>query len=453
MTPLLTFIAGLLAGVVITWFLTRKHSSVTTVDSQQLIDLEMKQAVARQQLTDARTQYEALSAELTRARDQVTALTSDNARLTAENKSVLERLDAHLKEVENLRNQMREQFQTIASEVVFKNAQRIQEEHHDKLKDILSPLQEKIGTFESQVQKSHEERIREHQSLREQLTQLHTLNTSIGEEAKNLVTALKGQTKTQGNWGEMILEKVLERSGLVKGREYEVQSSMTDQDGRRLQPDVIIHLPEGRDLVVDSKVSLIAYERYSSSPDDVSREAALKEHIASLRRHVKDLSSKNYQNLYQINTLDFVLLFVPIEPAFTAAVEQDPELFQDAFDRNIVIVSTSTLLATLRTIASIWRLENQNKNAVEIARQAGDLYDKFVSHLDDLVDIGKRIKDADKAYEASMNKLHTGRGNLISRVEKLKELGVKASKQISPKILERTQDLESEPATPNQQSS
>ena len=292
------------------------------------------------------------------------------------------------------------------------------------------------------MKQTHEERIREHQSLKEQLSQLQTLNKSIGDEARNLVTALKGQTKTQGNWGEMILEKVLERSGLVKGREYHIQSSMTTEDGRRLQPDVIINLPENRNLVVDSKLSLIAYERYSSSEDTALREQGLKDHISSIRKHIKDLSGKSYQNLYQINTLDFVLLFIPIEPAFALAVEHDPELFNEAFDRNIVLVTTSTLLATLRTIASIWRLEYQNKNSVEIARQAGDLYDKFSALVEDLITVGRKMKESQNAYESSMNKLHLGKGNLISRVENLRKLGLKTSKQINQKLLDQTEDLE-----------
>ncbi|MBK7887317.1 MAG: DNA recombination protein RmuC [Bacteroidetes bacterium] len=235
---------------------------------------------------------------------------------------------------------------------------------------------------------------------------------------------------------------MLERSGLVKGREYFTQSSMTADDGRRLQPDVVISLPEGRSLVVDAKVSLIAYERYCNVEDEAAKVIALREHLSSVRKHIKDLSGKNYQSLYEINTLDFVLLFIPVEPAFALAVEQDQELFNEAFERNIVIVTTSTLLATLRTIASIWRLEYQNKNAVEIARQSGDLYDKFVSLIDDMVSVGKKMQDAQSAYEGTMNKLHLGRGNLISRVENLRKLGVKTTKQINQKLIERTEDID-----------
>jgi DNA recombination protein RmuC len=271
---------------------------------------------------------------------------------------------------------------------------------------------------------------------------LHKANISIGEEAKNLTAALKGQVKTQGNWGEMILETVLEKSGLVKGREYFVQASMTTEDGRRLQPDVVINLPESRNLVIDSKVSLIAYERFFSESDEQLKEQHIKDHISSIRKHIKDLSSKNYQNLYKLHTLDFVMLFIPVEPAFIAAVDKDPELFNEAFQSNIVIVSTSTLLATLRTVASIWRLENQNKNATEIARQAADLFDKIAAHIDDLVSVGKKLDDAQTSYDAAMNKLQTGKGNIVSRVESLRKLGLKTNKQINQKVIDNSTDLD-----------
>jgi DNA recombination protein RmuC len=435
---------GIAVGAAFTWLILRnKTAAAVGVDPVLLADAEKQKAVALQQAEDLRGQLAKSENEMGKLRSELSSALSDTARAQAQLKAMDERMAEHKSDLENIRQQMKEQFTTIASEVVLKNSARIQEEHKVKLDDILSPLRDKIEKFETQVRTTHEERIREHQSLREQLGQLQTLNKSIGDEARNLVTALKGQAKTQGNWGEMILEKMLERSGLVKGREYFIQSSMTSEDGRRLQPDVIISLPEGRSLVVDSKVSLIAYERYCNEEDETARALALREHLSSLRKHVKDLSGKNYQSLYEINTLDFVLLFVPVEPAFALAVEQDQELFNEAFERNIVIVTTSTLLATLRTIASIWRLEYQNKNALEIARQSGDLYDKFAALIDDMITVGKKIQDAQGAYEGTMNKLHLGRGNLISRVENLKKLGIKTTKQVNQKLIERTEDLDS----------
>ncbi len=440
---LIYLFVGLILGAFAAWLIAKsKYSISNSIDPKSFQDLDKQKAIVEQQLHDSCQIVVRLDEELKQLREKINFLTSEKATLASDHKSLQERMLEHKSELEALQLQMKEQFQNIAADIVFKNSQRIQEEHKDKLNDILTPLRDKIEKFETQVKNTHEERIREHQSMKEQLSQLQTLNKSIGDEARNLVTALKGQTKTQGNWGEMILEKVLERSGLVKGREYHVQSSMQSEDGRRLQPDVIINLPENRNLVVDSKVSLIAYERYSSAEDPQLREQALKEHILSIRKHIKDLSGKSYQNLYEINTLDFVLLFIPIEPAFALAVEHDAELFNEAFERNIVIVTTSTLLATLRTIASIWRLEYQNKNSVEIARQAGDLYDKFSGLVEDLIGVGTKITSAKDAYESSMNKLYQGKGNLISRVENLKKLGLKTSKQINQKLLDRTEDLE-----------
>lgn len=439
---LVYLLVGLCIGAIASWLVAKSIFKKSELPSPELIELDKRNGIQLQQIDDLKLQLQSQKQDHQTTLDENSFLNADVAKWKAN----YEALDTRFKEervaLELLQQQMRENFANIANEIVVRNSQRIQDEQKVKLDDILAPFKEKIEKFESQVKVNHEERIREHQSMKEQLAMLQTMNKSIGDEARNLVSALKGQTKTQGNWGEMILEKVLERSGLMKGREYVVQASMSGDDGRRLQPDVVINLPESRNIIIDSKVSLIAYERYSSAETDEQRLVFLKEHISSIRKHIKDLSSKNYQNLYEINSLDFVLLFIPIEPAFSIAVENDAELFNEAFERNIVVVSTSTLLATLRTIASIWRLENQNKNSVEIARQAGDLYDKFSALLDDLITVGAKIKDTDKSYEAAMNKLVNGRGNLISRVENLKKLGVKTSKQINQKLIDRVQDLD-----------
>jgi DNA recombination protein RmuC len=273
---------------------------------------------------------------------------------------------------------------------------------------------------------------------------LKDMNQQITQEAKNLTEALKGQSKTQGNWGEFILESILEKSGLVKGREYVVQESLTAESGKRFQPDVIIKLPENKNIVIDSKVSLVAYEKFISSDDENQKSLALREHINSIRSHIKNLNSKNYQNLYQLESLDFVLMFMPVEPAFALAVQNDQTIFNDAFEMNIVIVSPSTLLATLRTVSSIWRQEKQNRNAMEIAKQSGDMLDKFTSFVEDLISVGKSLVSTKDNYDRAMNKLTDGRGNLISRAEKIKQLGAKASKSLPPNILNRAdQDDES----------
>ncbi len=440
---LIYLLAGICVGGLLAWLILRlRDAGNKGVDAVLYAETERKLAVALQQTEDLRKDILRSENKLLALQTELNETLSMKVKAESSAQVMEERLKEHRAELENLRQLMKEQFSTIAAEIVLKNSQRIQEDHKAKLDDILSPLREKIDKFETQVRVTHEERLKEHQSLREQLGQLQHLNKTIGDEARNLVTALKGQAKTQGNWGEMILEKILERSGLVKGREYFTQVSMTSEDGRRLQPDVVIKLPEGRSIVVDSKVSLIAYERYCNEEEEATRSLALREHLASVRKHMKDLSSKNYQSLYEINTLDFVLLFIPVEPAFALAVEHDQDLFNEAFDRNIVIVTTSTLLATLRTIASIWRLEYQNKNALEIARQSGDLYDKFAALIEDMIAVGKKIQDAQNAYEGTMNKLHLGRGNLVSKVENIRRLGVKTTKQINQKLIERTEDID-----------
>lgn len=443
-------LAGLAFGLLLGVFMQKSKAAALLQEAAIQRQEAKKQMALQAQLADSlKASLSQREAELEQSRKEVNHLTAEQARLGEASSALELRLKEQREDLERVRVQLKEQFMAIAAEVVASNAKQIQEEHRSRLVDVLNPLRERIEKFEGQVRVTHEERIREHQSMREQLNQLQNLNKSIGEEARNLVTALKGQTKTQGNWGEMILEKVLERSGLVKGREYQVQSSFTNEEGRRLQPDVIINLPENKSVIIDAKVSLLAYERFSNETDESAKALALREHLNSIRKHVKELGSKNYQQLYQVNSLDFVLMFIPVEPAFSAAVEQDTELFNDAFEKNIVIVSTSTLLATLRTISSIWRMEYQNKNAMEIARQAGDLYDKFAALMDNLIVVGKKMNDAQESYEEAMKRLHTGRGNLISKVESMKKLGIKASKQINAKLIDRTEDLHDEGETDN----
>ena len=364
MMDLLYLVVGIVVGTLISYLFLKMRSKDDLNNSASLtMSVEREKAVLLQQVDDLRSQVikaEQLSQTL---QNELKELNASKVKAETVAQALETRLTEHKNELETIRVQMKEQFSAIASDIVLKNSQRIQEDHKTKLDDILNPLKDKIEKFETQVRTSHEERIKENQSLKEQLIQLQTMNKSIGDEARNLVSALKGQAKTQGNWGEMILEKILERSGLVKGREYFVQTSLQSDDGKRFQPDVIISLPEGRSIVVDAKVSLIAYERYANEEDDVAKALALREHLSSVRKHIKDLSAKNYQSLHGINTLDFVLLFIPVEPAFALAIEQDHELFNEAFEKNIVLVTTSTLLATLRTIASVWKQERQTKNA------------------------------------------------------------------------------------------
>ncbi|MBA2413125.1 MAG: DNA recombination protein RmuC [Burkholderiaceae bacterium] len=432
---LLILITGLFAGGVAGWFFAKSkfdHSMPFSLEEYNV--LKNDKTVAEQRLLDVRSELDEKKKALDTRHDQLTALSNELTREVVNNSGLQEKLEKQKSELEDLHKKIKEQFENIANKILFDNSRMIQQQHSDKLTDILNPLKEKIEKFENTVNVTHKESIRENQSLKEQLRLLQDLNKSIGEEAKNLTTALKGQVKTQGNWGEMILETILQRSGLVKDREYFVQYSLVSEEGKRLQPDVLIRLPDNKTIIVDSKVSLLAYERYSSATTDVERELALKEHIVSLRRHIKGLGEKKYQQLYEIKTLDFVLLFIPIEPAFSTAVMHDSELFNDAFDSNIVIVSTSTLLATLRTIASIWKLEYQNANALEIARQGGALYDKFAGFVTDMDKIGEHIDRSHRVWEDAKKKLSTGSGNLVRSVEKLKKLGANASRSM-PAIL------------------
>lgn len=342
------------------------------------------------------------------------------------------------KELEKQQDQLRKDFELLATKILDKNSTKITEQNQENLKNILNPLQEKIKTFEKKVEDTHKESIDRHAALRQQIIGLKELNEQMSKEALNLTKALKGDSKTQGNWGELVLERVLEKSGLEKDREYKVQQNFTREDGSRAMPDVVIYLPDGKKIIIDSKVSLTAYERYVNEQDDLAiRNNHLKEHLFSLKKHISELSAKNYQDLYDIDSLDFVLLFVPVETAFSVAVNEESSIYSQAFEKNIVIVTPSTLLATLRTIDSMWNTEKQQRNALEIAKQAGSLYDKFEGLIKDLTQIGKKIDDTKKDYTSAMKKLVTGRGNLVVSVEKLKKMGAKAKKSLPDNLLKK----------------
>ncbi len=335
-----------------------------------------------------------------------------------------------LKLLEESREKLTQEFQLLANRIFEANTQKLSQHSEVQIKQVLSPIQDQLKDFRKKIEDVYEKESQQRFSLASEIKRLQGLNERISEDAIALTNALKGENKTAGNWGEVVLERILERSGLTKGQEYDVQVNQTGADGRRLQPDVVIRLPDNKSVIVDSKVSLLAYEQYHNAENDDDRTTALKQHLVSLRQHVKNLGSKNYQDSVGVQSLDFVLLFVPIEGAFAVAVQQDASLFSDAFEQNVMIVSPSTLLATLRTIHNIWRYEYQSQNALEIAKQAGNLYDKFVNFTQDLQDIGTRLEQTQKSYEGAMSKLSVGRGNLVARVEKLKQLGARASKQL-----------------------
>lgn len=345
-------------------------------------------------------------------------------------------------EVEQLQNKFTKEFENLANKILEEKSVKFTEQNKSNIANLLSPLQDKILHFEKKVEDTHKESIDYHAALRQQILGLRDMNEQMSRETLNLTKALKGDNKLQGNWGELVLERVLEKSGLEKGREYDIQKSFSNEDGQRLLPDVIIHLPDGKKMIVDSKVSLTAYEKCVNEEESALKSLYLKEHLNSIKRHVEQLGNKNYHELYQMESPDFVLLFIPIEPAFAMALNEDSTLYNRAFEKNIIIVTPSTLLATLRTIDSMWTNQKQQEHAYEIARQAGALYDKFEGFVTDLIKVGKRIDDSRNDYQSAMNKLTDGKGNLISSVERLKKMGAKAKKQLPENLLNKAQSLE-----------
>jgi DNA recombination protein RmuC len=345
-------------------------------------------------------------------------------------------------EITELQEKFTKEFENLANKILEEKSAKFTEQNSENMKSILLPLQDKIQGFEQKVEQTHKESIDYHAALRQQILGLSEMNAQMSKETLNLTKALKGDSKMQGNWGELVLERVLEKSGLEKGREYEVQQSFVNNDGSRVLPDVVINLPDGKKMIVDSKVSLTAYEKWINEESEIEKIGFLKEHVNSIKRHVEQLGGKSYQDLYQMESPDFVLLFIPIEPAFAIALNEDSTLYNKAFDRNIVIVTPTTLLATLRTIDSMWTNQKQQENAFEIARQAGALYDKFEGFVGDLLKIGNKIKDTKTEYESAMSKLVEGRGNLVSSVEKLKKMGAKAKKSLPENIISRASNNE-----------
>ena len=388
----------------------------------QLNELRQQISKTENEREDIRREKEFLNAELTRRNTEYDNLQQLNLKRD--------------EELAQQQEQLRKDFELLANKILEEKSNKFTEQNKENIKNILNPLQEKIQTFEKKVEDTQKESISMHSALKEQLLGLKDLNQQMTKEATNLTRALKGDSKMQGNWGELVLERVLEKSGLEKDREYFVQQSFARPDGTRVLPDVVLHLPDNKKMIIDSKVSLTDYERYVNAEED-ERAIYLKAHLNSIKKHIEQLSEKNYQDLYDIESPDFVLLFIPIEPAFAIALNEDNTLYNKAFEKNIVIVTPSTLLATLRTVDSMWNNEKQQQNAIEIARQAGALYDKFEGLVKDLTGVGKKLDDAKKDYSSAMNKLVEGRGNLITSVEKIKKLGAKAKKSLPENIVKR----------------
>ena len=426
---ILGLIIGVLLGIYIQTLKTKSNESVWQEREQQL-----NQSIAslNEKLFSENEEKRQLQSEKEQQGNQIVRLHAD-----MEN---LQRINTEQKEeVEKLQEKFTKEFENLANKILDEKSSKFTEQNQKNIKLILNPLQEKIQLFEKKVEETQKENISIHSALKEQLLNLQNQNLKITQEAENLTKALKGDSKMQGNWGELVLERVLEKSGLEKDREYSVQQSFTLEDGSRVMPDVIIHLPDGKKMVVDSKVSLTDYERYTNAEED-NKPKFLKDHINSLRKHVEQLSAKKYEDLYEMESPDFVLLFVPIEPAFAIAINEDNTIYNKAFEKNIVIVTPSTLLATLRTIDTMWNNEKQQRNAIEIARQAGALYDKFEGFVSDLTRVGKKMDEAKTEYRGAMNKLVEGRGNIVISIEKLKKMGAKAKKSIPDPILKRAEE-------------
>ena len=426
---LLSGAIGAYIGITITKLKSKSDQS-TLEERQNQLNMtinELKQNVDKieKDREDIRSEKDLLSSELTRKNTEYENLHRLNLKRD--------------EELEKRQEELRKDFELLATKILDEKSEKFTLQNKENIKNILNPLQEKIKTFEEKVDLTQKESISMHSALKEQLLGLKDLNQQMTKEATNLTRALKGDSKMQGNWGELVLERVLEKSGLEKDREYFVQQSFTLENGSRVLPDVVLHLPDGKKMIIDSKVSLTDYERLVNADDD-DKPIYLKSHVNSIRKHVDQLSEKNYQDLYDIESPDFVLMFIPIEPAFAVVVNEDNSIYNRAFEKNIVIVTPATLLATLRTIDSMWNNEKQQQNAIEIARQAGALYDKFEGLVSDLTGVGKKIDAAKSDYSAAMNKLVDGKGNLISSVEKLKKMGAKAKKALPEAILKRAEE-------------
>ncbi|WP_348800517.1 DNA recombination protein RmuC [Flavobacterium adhaerens] len=440
---LVVFIIALAIGIFIgkLIFSARFQSEKISLE-EKLIAFNSQLSQQKEQfLLDKNTfekQLEFANSEKENIRNEKDSLAIQLSKKEVDFENLWERNKEQKEEVEKLQEKFTKEFENLANKILEEKSNKFTEQNKENLKNILTPLQDKIQLFEKKVEDTHKESIGNNAALREQIKGLSEMNAQMSKETLNLTKALKGDSKMQGNWGELVLERVLEKSGLEKGREYEVQQSFTTEAGNRVFPDVVINLPDGKKMIVDSKVSLTAYEKFINEDDDeIARSRFLKEHVNSIKLHVEQLGNKNYQDLYQIESPDFVLLFIPMEPAFAIALNEEPTLYNKAFEKNIVIVTPSTLLATLRTIDSMWTNQKQQENAFEIARQAGALYDKFEGFVADLIKIGKKIDESKLEYQGAMNKLVEGKGNLITSVEKLKKMGAKAKKALPESILKR----------------
>ncbi|KPK87036.1 MAG: hypothetical protein AMS27_03545 [Bacteroides sp. SM23_62_1] len=422
MTEIFYLIIGLVIGGGVTYIILRFRA-------------DSKRIVLEERVATLQKDYNELRNNLSEKENQIIDLTRELASSRTDLKNAEEKLQMQKQELQQIQDIFKTEFKILANEILDDKTKKFTEVNRSKLEEILNPFREKIKDFEKKVEETYDKEAQQRFSLKEEVKKLAELNQQVSHEAQNLTRALKGESKTQGNWGEMILENILEKSGLIRDREYTVQASFKGEDGKRLQPDIIVNYPENRNVIIDAKVSLTAYEQYISEDDPAVQEKYLREHLLSVRNHINELSTKNYQDLYNLQTLDFVMMFMPVEPAYLLAVQKDPDIWNYAYDRRILLISPTNLLAALKMIAGLWRQEYQSKNVLEIARQSGDLIDKFYSLLEDLTHLGKDLDAAQKSYHDAINKLSEGKGNLIKRVQKIKELGAKTRKKLPDKFV------------------
>lgn len=431
---ILFLLIGVGLGAVLGWVIARAKINTTLSEKNTLYLAEKEKSKNLEQ------NIAELKARLEREHQTVINLNTELATAEADYRNVQEKLHEQKKELENLHERFAIEFKNLANEIMEEKSKKFTEQNRTSLFDLLQPLGEKIQAFEKKVEETHKDSITRNSALREQLENLQRLNLQMTREAENLTRALKGDSKTQGAWGEFILESILEKSGLARDREYFIQESFTTAEGR-LRPDVIIRLPESRHVIVDSKVSLTSYNNFVNANNEEEKILALKGHLLSIRQHMKGLGDKNYQRLFNAESnLDFIIMFIPIEPAYILAIQSEKNLYEEALEKRIIFVSPTLLIPSLQLIKNVWKQEYQNRHVLDIANKAGDLYDKFVGFTEDLIRLGQLMDSSKKFYEESMKKLSVGSGNLVRRVEELKKLGAKANKSIDPKLLSRSED-------------
>ncbi|UCE94365.1 MAG: DNA recombination protein RmuC [Flavobacteriaceae bacterium] len=424
----------LVSAIVITYIISKLKFEKTTAA------LQGKMTLMENEKADKETELGNLLEQLEISRKEHQQAQMELVKREAALVNAGEKLQAQKEDIAKLQEKFSKDFEILANKILEEKSTKFTQRNKENMEQILNPLQEKIKTFEKKVEDTHKESIEKQSALRQQILGLKELNEQMSKDAVNLTRALKGDSKKQGDWGEFQLETILEKAGLQKDIHFSTQDGYRDEESRLKKPDLIINLPDNKHLIIDSKVSLTGYERFFNAENEIAEKTSLKSHVQSIQKHIKELGSKNYTDLYGINSPDYVIMYVPIEPALMIALQEDQELYIQALDKNVVMVSTSTLLATLTTVASIWKQEDQKRNVMEIARQAGALYDKFEGLVQDLIKVGKQINASQEGYKAAMNKLSEGKGNLITRVENLKKLGAKTKKALPPNLLERAEE-------------